>query len=240
MNVLIKRRETVKLLIMSLLLNNLNQREIAKRLGLTPQAISEYFKELSSKGLVENYSLTEDGYRWLVKMLFDLHVWTEKILKDLYSKNIVAIAVGEVKRNDGVRYWFEDGLIYCKVDENYNAIALTDGVNDEVLIRPIAFKPPRRGKVYVFVVPDVTSGGSRLVDIEKLREIGRRKIVVALGVEAFVACKKANLNPVLFGAKCCCVEAVHHGCDVLAVCTQSLVNDLIQTLIDEEIDYETV
>ncbi|RLI85313.1 MAG: replication/maintenance protein [Archaeoglobales archaeon] len=240
MEVLMRRRDTVKLLILTLILDGLNQREIAKRLRLTPQAISEYFKDLTSNGLVKDYNITEKGFRWLVERLFNLHVWTENILKDLYSRNIVAIAVGEVRRNDKVFYWFENGLIYCKVNENYNAIAITDGKDEEVLIKPLAFKPPRRGKVQIFVVPEVVDGGSKVVDVDNLRRIGEGKFVVSLGVEAFVACKKANLNSIFFGARCCCVEAVHHGCDVLVVCTRSLLNDLIQTLLDEGIEYEVV
>jgi len=235
-----KRRDTVKLLILTLILDGLNQREIAKRLRLTPQAISEYFKDLTSNGLVKDYNITEKGFRWLVERLFNLHVWTEKILKNLYSRNIVAIAVGEVRRDDKVFYWFEDGLIYCKVNENYNAIAITDGKDEEVLIKPLAFKPPRRGKVQIFVVPEVVDGGSKVVDVDYLRRIGEGKFVVSLGVEAFVACRKAGLNSIFFGARCCCVEAVHHGCDVLVVCTRSLLNDLIQTLLDEGIEYEVV
>jgi putative transcriptional regulator len=238
MDALIKRKDTVKLLILSQLLRGLNQREIAKRLGLTPQAISEYFKELYAEGLVRDYELTEKGFRWLVEKLFDLHVWTENMLKDLYSKNVIAIAVGEVREGDRVKYWFEDGLVYCKVSEDYNAIALTGGKDEDVLIKPIAFKPPERGKVTVFVVPDVVVGGSKSVDVDKLKELGKGKVVVALGVEALVACRKVGFNPVFFGAKQCCVEAVHHGCDVLAVCTQSLLNDLLQTLMNENIEYK--
>ena len=40
MDALIRRKDTVKMLILSLLLDGLNQREIARRLNLTPQAVS--------------------------------------------------------------------------------------------------------------------------------------------------------------------------------------------------------
>ncbi|WP_457548510.1 DUF7839 domain-containing protein [Archaeoglobus sp.] len=238
MEALIKRKDTVKLLILSLLLNGLNQREISKRLSLTPQAISEYFKELNSEGLVRNYEITEKGLRWLIEKLYEIHVWSENILKNLYSEKVVAIAVGKVREGDKVRYWFDRGLIYCEVSDDYNAVALTNGENEEVLIKPITFKPPEKGNVTIFIVPDATLGGSKAVDIQKIYEIAKDKVVVALGVEALIACRKAGLNAVFFGAKQCCVEAVYHGCDVLAVCTQSLLNDLIQTLMDENIKYK--
>ena len=237
MEALVRRRDTVKLLILSLLLNGLNQREIAKRLCLTPQAISEYFKELNSEGFVRNYEVTEKGLRWLIEKIYEIHVWSENILKNLYSEKVIAVAVGKVREGDKVRYWFDKGLIYCEVSDDYNAVALTDGENEEVLIKPITFKPPERGNVTIFVVPDVTLGGSKAVDVRKIYEIAKDKVVVALGVEALIACRKAGINAVFFGAKYCCVEAVHHGCDVLVVCTQSLLNDLIQTLMDEGIKY---
>ncbi len=237
MDALIRRKDTVKMLILTLLLDGLNQREIAKRLNLTPQAISEYFKELNAEGFVEGYEVTDKGLKWLTEKIYEIHTWSEEILKRVFSVNVVAIAVGRVSKGEKVRYWFENGLIYCKVDENYNAIALTDGTNEDVLIKPVSFKPPRKGKVTILPVPDVVYGGSKSVDLEKLKKLAENRFVVALGVEALIACKKAGLNAVFFGSKCGCVEAVHHGCDVLAVCTQSLLRDLTQTLISEEIEY---
>ena len=52
MNVLISRRDTIRLLILAELAINkeCNQRDIAKKLNLTPQAISEHFKELVNEG----------------------------------------------------------------------------------------------------------------------------------------------------------------------------------------------
>jgi len=232
-----KRRDTVKMLILSLLLDGLNQREISKRLNLTPQAISEYFKELSSEGFVEGYELTDKGLKWLVEKMYEVHTWSEDILKRVFSAKVVAVALGNVRRGDKVRYWFEGGIIYCKVDRDYNAVALTDGRDEEVLIKPISFKPPEKGRVTIYQVPDVALGGSKSIDINKLKKLAKNKFVVALGVEALVACKKAKLNAVFFGSKYSCIEAAYHGCDVLAVCTQSLVKDLIHILIDEELNY---
>lgn len=237
MDALIRRRDTVKMLILALLLDGLNQREIAKRLNLTPQAISEYFKELSTEGLIEGYDLTDRGLKWLIEKVYEVHMWSEEILKRVFSVKVIAIAVGDVKRGGKVRYWFEEGIVYCKADENYNAIALTDGKDEEVLIKPLSFKPPEKGGVVIYQVPDAVLGGSRSVDLDRLRELAKDRLVVALGVEALVACRKAGLNAIFFGSKYSCVEAVHHGCNVLAVCTQSLVKDLVHTLLDEGISF---
>jgi len=246
MDVLLSRKNTVKLLILSLLLNNANQRQIAKRLNLTPQAVSEYFKELVSDGLVEcnrGYVITDRGLKWLVDELFNIHVWSERILKCLYSTSLTAISTEKIEKGEEVGYLFQNGLIYCgkSKDYNYKAIALTSAdEGDEILIRPLTFKPPKKGEITIFEVPDVTSGGSRCVDLNKLKEIAKGKIVTALGVEALVACRKSGLKPVFFGAREVCIESAHHGCDVLVVCTKSLVKDLIQKLLDESLTFDVV
>ena len=248
MRVLLSRRDTIRLLILAELITNrnINQREIANRLNLTPQAISEYFKELTSEGLVRViqkgfYEITEKGIDWLVKNLFDLHLFSEDLLKRIYSYSLVAIAVGNVRKGDEVRYWFDRGLVYCTKDGNPNSIALTSAKDgEEVLIKPKEeFKPPEKGKVTVFKVPDVCEGGSRAVDLESLKGfIANADVIVALGVEALISCRKIGVEPVFFGAKEVCVESAHHGCNVVVVCTESLIDDMLRRLIDEDIPFE--
>ncbi|MFN3383988.1 MAG: winged helix-turn-helix transcriptional regulator [Archaeoglobaceae archaeon] len=248
--ILLERKDTMQLLILTELMLNpeCNQRDIAKKLNLTPQAISEYFKELTAEGLVKvvqrgYYEITKKGEEWLTKSLLDLHVFSEEMLKKIYSKTIVAIAVGKVEENTVVKYWFEDGFVFARKDENGNGIALTSAEDGEdLLVKPTgSFEPPEKGEVIVVKVPNVAEGGSRKVNIEKLRELvksRRKSIVVALGIEALVACRKIRIEPIFFGAKEVCVEAAHHGSGVIVVCTESRVNDLMRTLIEEGLRFE--
>ncbi|MEM0202332.1 MAG: winged helix-turn-helix transcriptional regulator [Archaeoglobaceae archaeon] len=248
--ILLERKDTMQLLILTELMLNpeCNQRDIAKKLNLTPQAISEYFKELTAEGFVKvvqrgYYEITKKGEEWLTKNLLDLHVFSEEMLKKIYSKTIVAIAVGKVEENSVVKYWFEDGFVFAKKDEKGNGIALTSAEDGEdLLVRPTgSFEPPEKGEVIVVKVPNVAEGGSRKVDIEKLRELVKsrsKSIVVALGIEALVACRKIKVEPIFFGAKEVCVEAAHHGSGVIVVCAEDRVNDLMRTLIDEGLKFE--
>jgi putative transcriptional regulator len=250
MRVLLSRKDTIKLLILSELVmsGGCNQKDIAEKLNLTPQAISEYFKELIAEGLVRAvhkgyYEATDKGTDWLTKNLFDLHLFSEDLLKKIYSRSLVAIAVGDIMEGNSVRYWFEDGLIYAKASEDSNGLALTSAKDGEdVLIKPIGdFRPPNRGEIIIVKVPDVCEGGSRKINVESLRNLikGRpRSIVVAVGVEALVSCRKAGVEPIFFGAKDVCIEASHHGCGVIVVCTESLLNDLLRRLIEEDLKFE--
>ncbi len=245
---MLNRRDTVKLLILAeLVTSKSNQREIAEKLRLTPQAISEHFKDLIAEGYVRQlqkgyYEVTEKGISWLIRNMFDLHLFSEHILKKIYSTSVIAIAVGDVEKGEAVEFWFEGGLIYCRRSKNTDSIALTSAKDgEELLIKPKEFKPPEKKKVSIFKVPDVCEGGSRAVDSKRLREVTRNAdIVVSLGVEALIACRKVGINPVFFGAREVCVEAVHHGCKVVAVCTESLVDDLLRRLLEEDIPFEVI
>ncbi len=248
--ILINRKDVTRLLILSELLLNpeCNQRDIAKKLDLTPQAISEHFKELVAENLIKvihrgYYELTEKGEEWLSKNLLDLHVFSEELLKKVYSKSLVTIARGSVNEGDVVKYWFEDGFIFAKKETEGNGIALTSAEDGEdLLIKPTGvFEAPQKGEIVVVKIPAVGEGGSRKVNLEKFRELVRsrsRSIVVAMGVEALIACRKINIEPIFFGAKEVCIEAAHHGCGVIAACSEDRINDLLRSLIEERLKFE--
>ncbi|MEM1578644.1 MAG: replication/maintenance protein, partial [Archaeoglobaceae archaeon] len=189
------------------------------------------------------YEITKKGEEWLSKNLLDLHLFSEEMLKKIYSKTIVAIAVGKVEENSVVKYWFEDGFIFAKKDANGNGVALTSAEDGEdLLLKPTgSFVPPEKGEVIIVKVPNVAEGGSRKVNTEKLRELVKTKsksIVLAIGIEALVACRKIKVEPIFFGAKEVCVEAAHHGSGVIVVCAENRVNDLMRTLIEEGLKFE--
>ncbi|MBO8181860.1 MAG: winged helix-turn-helix transcriptional regulator [Archaeoglobus sp.] len=252
MNVLLSRKDTVRLLILSELVSRkeANQRDIARKLHLTPQAISEHFKELVSMGYVRVihkgfYEVTESGIEWLTKNLFDLHVFSEELVKKLYSRSIVAIASGELKENSKVRYWYSDGFIFAKEAEDGNGVALMPAKDGEdVLVKPLeGFEPPGKGEIIIVKIPDVGEGGSRKVDYEafsRLIKENPKKIVVALGVEALVSCRKIMVEPIFFGSKEVCIEAAHHGCGVIVACTESMLDSLLVSLVDENLAFEIV
>lgn len=252
MKVLLSRKDTVRLLILSELMKNpeCNQRDIARKISVTPQAVSEHFKELIAEEMIRvihkgYYELTEKGREWLNRNLLDLHLFTQEVLNRVYSSSIVAIAIGRVKNGNKVQYWFEDGFIYAREDSEGNGTALSDAEDGEdVLVKPEGqFTPPSKGEIIAVRVPMVERGGSRNADIELLKKIikeKRRHIVVALGFEALVSCRKAGVEPIFFGAKNVCIEAAHQGSGVIAVVTESLIEDLIRTLVDENLGFEIV
>uniref|UniRef100_A0A7C3VC35 Winged helix-turn-helix transcriptional regulator n=1 Tax=Archaeoglobus fulgidus TaxID=2234 RepID=A0A7C3VC35_ARCFL len=250
MNVLLSRKDTIRLLILSELMVNpeCNQRDIAKKLGLTPQAISEHFKEMVSEGFINvihkgYYEVTEKGEEWMSRNLIELHLFSEELLKKIYSKTVVAIARGKIAEGDSVRYWFEDGYIFAEKNERGNGIALTSAEDGEdILIKPTgSFEPPGKGEIIIVKVPGVAEGGSRKVDLESFKELVKSRptsTVVAIGIEALVTCRKIRVEPIFFGAKEVCIEAAHHGSGVIVACTEGMLNDLLRSLMEEGLEFE--
>ncbi|MCS7143396.1 MAG: winged helix-turn-helix transcriptional regulator [Archaeoglobaceae archaeon] len=248
--ILINKKDVTRLLILSELLLNpeCNQRDIAKKLELTPQAISEHFKELTAENFIKvvhrgYYELTERGEEWLSKNLLDLHVFSEELLKKVYSKSIVTIAIGSVKEGEKVKYWFEDGFIFAKRESEGNGVALTSAEDGEdLLIKPTGiFEPPQKGEIVIVKIPSVGEGGSRKLDLKSFGDLVRTKrksILVAMGIEALIACRKIKVEPIFFGAKEVCIEASHHGCGVIVACVEDRINDLLRSLIEEGLKFE--
>jgi putative transcriptional regulator len=249
MKLLLSRKDTMKLLILSELIDKrCNQRDIARKFGLTPQAISEHFKDLIAEGFVMVvhkgfYEVTEKGVEWLNKNLLNLHIFSDELVRKLYSKSLVALAVGEIDEGEQIKYWFQDGFIYAESNEQGNGVAMTSASDGEdVLIKPTSgFELPKKGEIVIVKVPDVGGGGSRKMNQSSFRDFIKsrpRSIVVAIGIEALVACRKIRIEPIFFGAKDVCVEAAHHGSGVIVACTESLLDDLLRRLIEEELKFE--
>lgn len=69
---------------------NIRQKEVAERLGVTPQAISEYIKELVADGLVTTdgrmrYSITKEGVEWLLEMAAELKRYARVVMEEIIS-----------------------------------------------------------------------------------------------------------------------------------------------------------
>lgn len=88
------------------------------------------------------------------------------------------------------------------------------------------------GKTTVLKVPAIQEGGSRHVDLAKLKkELGKAKLVGAIGIEALSVLHRAGVEPQCFyGVTEAAIEAVHTGLSFLVVCTDNCVPSLIRRL----------
>ena len=232
---------------------NLRQKEVAERLGVTPQAISEYIKELVANGLVTTdgrmrYSITKEGVEWLLEGAAELKRYARVVMEDIISHVSVWTALAEADLAEGERVSLEmrGGLLYANRKEGIEASGIT--ISDARAGEDVGVSDLKglisldEGVIIVAKVPRVQAGGSRKVDVDTLKTlVSGERMIGALGVEALVALRKAGREPdVIFGAKESAVEAAFHGINSVIVSVDEQVPSLLERLESEGLKYELV
>jgi len=230
---------------------NLRQKEVAGRLGVTPQAISEYIKELVADGLVSTdgrmrYSITKEGVEWLLDGAAELKRYARVVMEEIISHVSVWTALAELDLAEGERVSLEmrKGLLYANKKQGIDASGIT--ISDAKAGEDVGVSDLKglisleEGKITVCKVPRVQAGGSRKVDVDLLKGIiSGDRMIGALGIEALVALRKTGWEPdVVFGAKESAVEAAYHGIDSVIVSVDEQVPSLLERLESEGLKYE--
>jgi putative transcriptional regulator len=232
---------------------NIQQKDIAPRLGITSQAVSEYVKELIKDGWLSSqgrsrYRVTREGVDWILQMSRQLHSYSwfvSKVVADISTST--AIADSDLSVGQSVALYMKDGLLFASdgiSDEGAKGVAVSGAKKgQDVGVRNvegvIKLEP---GKVTIGKVPDVQDGGSRSTNIARLRkETKGAKLMGAMGTEALVALMHIGIKPdYLHGVREAAIEAAYCGLPVLVICSEDKVSILVQRLEEENLDYEIV
>jgi len=232
---------------------NVRQREIAEKVGVTPQAVSEYVKDLSSEGLVNSegrgkYRITKKGLEWVLENAADMKRYARFVIEDIISHVSTWSAIAEEDLNEGDEVYLKmhDGLLYVDTKEVTNAtgVTITEArAGEDIGVTDLrGLLDLENGSITVCKIPRIERGGSRNVDIDRLRMLARSKpYIAAIGVESLIALKRINVvADVMFGAKESIVEAAFHGLPSLVVSINEEVPALLKRLEAENLEYELV
>lgn len=208
------------------------QQEIAGKLGVTPQAVSEYIRELVDEGLVAahgrgRYEVTKSGIEWTLRHAEALEAYARHVNRDVIQQVAVwtAVAREEIRKGDTVGVFMQDGWLYATKDVEQSATgrATMDAEPGEDLgvAQLNGIIEHEEGLIHVCKVPRVERGGSRQVRTDLLRDVVQGvEMVAAVGLESYVALKKAGIEPdMFFGSREGVIEAAFHGqeCAILIV-----------------------
>ncbi len=232
---------------------NLRQKEVAESLGVTPQAISEYIKELVADGLVTTdgrmrYSITKEGVEWLLESAAELKRYARVVMEEIISHVSVWTAIAESDLEEGERVSLEmrGGLLYANKKEGIEASGVVIGAvgsGEDVGISDLrGLISLEEGRVILCKVPRVQIGGSRKVDLAALsHQVSRATKVGCLGIEALSALRKVGREPdIIFGAKEFAVEAAYHGLSSVIVSVDEQIPGLLTRLESEGLKYELI
>jgi len=230
---------------------NVRQREIAEKIGITPQAVSEYIKELTDDGLILSdgrvrYKVTKKGIEWVLERTAELKRYARYVMEDIISHVSVWTAIAEEDYRTGqkVSLVMRDGLLYANAKQEHAAtgVLISDvKAGEDVGVTDLhGLIELDEVKITVCKVPRVERGGSKNVDLDALEELVKdSRYIGALGVESLIALKRIGKEPnIMFGAKDSIVEAAFHGLSSVVVSVDEEVPQLLNRLESEGLVYE--
>lgn len=231
---------------------NVHQKDIAAKLGVSPQAISDYVQQLTKEELIEivdrsAYKVSVKGVNWMLKMLREINDYISEAAQAVTNITICAvIAECDLSQGQAVGLKMKNGLLFAttEVDDGARGITVTAAKQGEdVGISNIeGLVEFTKGKVTVMEVPSIQEGGSRQADLKQLKaQLSRNQPVGAIGIEALASLRREGIEPrYLFGVAETAIEQATCGLSFLIVCTADAISGLIKKLQESKVDYEII
>jgi len=225
-----EKSELTKMLILIELMHGKRKiREIAKTINITVQGVSEYIKIMRREGLVtKDLNLTKKGSNFVHEKAEELRVYVVNLLNELNIINVTeAIAGEDLKENENVGLFMENGYIHAyRKDSKSMGITLSSakkgedvGVKDLTGIMDI-----KMGKIVVCLLPSISEGGSKMVNMEKVKEKVKEYDRIGIyGIVPYIALKNAGIKiDFEFAAVRAAQEAAHRGLNTVLFISKDL------------------
>jgi len=230
---------------------DIQQREIARRLDITPQAVSDYISQLIRENMLisegrSSYRVSNEGINWVIKELKELNNYSMSIQKAVNNISVcAAIAESDLKKGQQAGLKMKDGLLFASPDINGGAAGITTSsakAGEDIGISLIqGIVALETGKAVILKVPQIEKGGSGKVNYDILKKnVSGSGIVVSIGLEAYAALSKTGADFYRYGAVEATIEAAKCGLSPLVVCVENEVSALLTRLEQERIHYELV
>ena len=232
---------------------NILQKNIARRLNITPQAVSEYVRELIGDGWLASegrsrYKVTTEGVDWILKMSRQLQSYcsfVNKVVSDIAVST--AIAGDDLSPGQPVSLYMREGLLFASARlrrGGAKGIAASGAKKggDVGVSQVEGVLELKAGEIVVCRVPGVQEGGSGKTDLGRLKKkVGKGRLVGAVGSEAMVALKGIGVTPdYRYGVREAVVEAASCGQPFVVVCTDDAALEVVRRLEEENLEYRMV
>jgi len=219
-------------------------------LGVMPQAIYEYIRDLIDEGMIQasgrgRYEVTREGIEWILQNAETLDNFAKHVRHDIIHQISVwaAITDEDLKAGDRVGVYMRSGIFYAsrrQTSANVEVATDTPKGEDVGIVRLDGIIEHSESVVQVCKVPRVERGGSRNVELDKLKQVIKTVSVVAcVGLESWVSLKMNGRVPDLyFGSREGAVDAALHGIPSAIVIVDEFFTDFLRQLEQADLSYE--
>jgi len=228
---------------------SVRQQEIAEKMGVTPQAVSEYIRELVDDEMVKSqgrgsYVITPKGVEWVINNAEALESYAKHITRDIVQQVSVwtAIADFNIRAGDKVGVYMKGGFLHASYkEESAYGVAIADAKSgmDIGISELSGIIEHSYGLVHVCKVPRIQRGGSEKVSPDILRDILEKvEFVGTVGIEADIAVQNTGKKAdVFFGAREGVIEAAVHGLESAIVIVDEEFTDFLKRLESSDLRY---
>ncbi|MCJ7560296.1 winged helix-turn-helix transcriptional regulator [Candidatus Bathyarchaeota archaeon] len=224
---------------------HVKQKDIADALGITIQAVSKYFKKLTKEGLLEagseraDYRLSPRATAKLHEDIRNLERYVTTIKHEIKIERAwPAIATQPVKAGDDVGLVMKGGVMYTVAPDNPAAEAKGTVMADANAGEDLGLKNLRgkvklkQGKILIVKLPSIRKGGSRAVDLAKVKtfydEFKPDRIGVMGAIGRAVLSKLELKADIEFGISRAAAIAASRGLNVFVLVVGRMVNRMIE------------
>ena len=231
---------------------NIQQKLIAEKIGITPQAVSDYVAQLINDDLLttdgrSRYQVTKEGVDWVLGMAKELKEYSSFVEKAITNISIcTAVAERNLSQGQEVGLKMRDGVLWASdvVDGEARGIVVSDAIEgDDVGVSSIkGIVQLHIGHITIARVPSIKRGGSTGTNLDELQKhIEQAKIVGAIGLEALSALRKIGVEPTYFyGVEAALVEAAYSGLSSFVVCVDDQMPGLVKRVTGENLEYTII
>ena len=231
---------------------NIQQKDIARKIGVTAQAVSDYISKLEKDGWITSdgrsrYRITKEGVNWMLRSLRELQQYSisaERVLTNITTW--AAIAAEDLKKRQRVSLEMKNGLLSAANHAGDGASGITSEkakAGEDVGVTEIeGILALNIEQITVLEIPPIQDGGSNYIDRKKLKKgLSGANLIGAIGIEAIVSLQQIGIEPnYLYGVTQAAIEAARSGLAFAIVCTGTESPALLQKLNDENIKYTQI
>ncbi len=231
-------------ILISLLKGRRKLKEIAEYVGITVQGVSEYMKTLESQGYIKDGEVTLKGFEFITLAIEEIGDFLEDARKIImHAKTIEAIAGEDIKKGNSVGLFMERGYIHAyKRKSSSMGIAINSAKKGEDIgvINLRGVLDIRYGEIIIYPLPAEEDGGSRAVDLSKVRKILNEhknfKIGVC-GVVAYVVINKIKKADFEYSSANSAIDAYYRGISTILFVSHEMLPHTLKLLSEKGVKY---